>query len=75
MPVFSRRQWARPSGAVNSAQRGTTKALTSLRQRSGMRRQAMISPSHVGASRSNALLWSISRATRTCGPYGGAFCQ
>eukprot|EP00969_Alexandrium_andersonii_P180151 7962360-Alexandrium_andersonii.AAC.1 len=67
MSVFSRRQWARPSGVVNSAQRGATKALTSLRQRSGMRRHAMISPSHAGANRSNALLWSISSAARPCG--------
>eukprot|EP00969_Alexandrium_andersonii_P197170 8711082-Alexandrium_andersonii.AAC.1 len=67
MPVFSRRRCAQPSGVVNSAQRGATKALTTLRQRSGMRRRAVISSSQAGASRSKALLWSNSSATRPCG--------
>eukprot|EP00969_Alexandrium_andersonii_P138593 6129281-Alexandrium_andersonii.AAC.1 len=72
MPVFSLRRWERPSGVVNAAQRGATKARTNRRQRSGMRLHSMTSSSHAGASRSNALLWSMRRATRPCGPSVGA---
>eukprot|EP00969_Alexandrium_andersonii_P276359 12215189-Alexandrium_andersonii.AAC.1 len=40
-----------------------------------MRRRSMISSSQAGANRSNALLWSISSATRPCVPSAGACCH